>query len=121
MSLHSHLLPYSLFPMFIIVDVCYCYYVCEIGVWEYIHDIVLACWKVPPHIYELVGMLQRGERTLSPTLGSGAGGCVLGTTLCALVMGDEHLWRVPDYSGGNFSRGVVEEAILVMGIDCRPC
>ena len=25
--------------------------------------------------------LQRGEQTLSPILGSGAGGCVLGTTL----------------------------------------
>ena len=66
-------------------------------------------------------MLQQGERTLSSTLGPGAGGCVLGTTLCAPVMGDEHLWRVPDCSGGNFSRVVVMEEILVMGIDCRPC
>ena len=29
-------------------------------------------------------------------------------------MGDENLWRVPDCSGGNFSRGVVEKPILVM-------
>jgi hypothetical protein len=36
-------------------------------------------------------------------------------------MGDEHLWWVQDYSDGNFSRGVVEEEILVMGIDCKPC
>ena len=49
------------------------------------------------------------------------GGCVLDTTLRAPMMGDEHLWRVPDCSGGNFSRGVDEEEILVMGIDCRPC
>ena len=39
--------------MFIFVVVCYCYYVCEIGVWEYIFGIVLACWKMPPHIQEL--------------------------------------------------------------------
>ena len=26
--------------------------------------IVLACWKMPPHIWELVIRLQRGERTL---------------------------------------------------------
>ena len=32
-------------------------------------------------------------------------------------MGDEHLWWVPDCSGGNISRGVVEKPMLVMGID----
>ena len=39
--------------MFIFVVVCYCYYVCEIGVWEHMYGIVLACWKMPPHIQEL--------------------------------------------------------------------
>ena len=32
-------------------------------------------------------------------------------------MGDDHLWRVPDCSIGNISRGVVEKPMLVMGID----
>ena len=37
---------FSLLPIHIIVDTCYCYFVCEIGVWEHIYDIVLAGWKV---------------------------------------------------------------------------
>ena len=81
MSLHGHLLLYSLLPMFIFVVVCYCYYVCEIGVWEHMYGIVLACLKMPPHIQELGIGYSGASGPLSPTLGSEAGDCVLGTTL----------------------------------------
>ena len=40
--------------------------------------IVLACWKMPPHIWELVIRLQRGERTLFPDLRIGSWGLCVG-------------------------------------------
>ena len=81
MSLHGHL-----FTVFLVSHTRHelMYAIASMSeIWGMgIYDvIVLTCWKMPPHIWELVIRLQRGERTLSPTLGSGAGGCVLGTTL----------------------------------------
>ena len=74
------------------------------------------------HIWELmIRLWRRRADPFSPIFGSETGDCVLSTILWAHVMGDEQLWQVQDCSDGNSSRGVVEEAILVMGIDCKPC
>ena len=75
-------LPYSLIP------ILRCELVCAIAtmreIWGMgIYDvIVLACWKMPPHIRELVIRLQRGRADpFSLIFGSRAGDCVLGTIL----------------------------------------
>ena len=54
---------YSLFPIFIFDLLDAMATMCEIwGMGIYIYDVIaLACWKLLPHIWELVIRLQRGR------------------------------------------------------------
>ena len=83
--------------------------------------IVLACSKLPPHIWELMIRLQRGRADPFPDLRIGSRGFCVGHDPVSTCDG----WRAPMAGARPFpwehSRGVVLEEILVMGIDCRPC
>ena len=75
-------LPYSLIPM-LRCDLLYAIATMS-EIWGMgIYDmIVLACWKLTPHIWELVIRLQRGRADpFSLIFGSRAGDCVLGNIL----------------------------------------
>ena len=74
-------LPYSLIPILrndLLYAIATMSEIWGMGIYDVI---VLACCKLPPHIWELVIRLQRGERTLSLIFGSGAGDCALGAIL----------------------------------------
>ena len=71
-------LPYSLFPILIFDLLDAMATMCEIwgmGIYEVI---VLTCWKLPPHIWELVIRLQRGRAAPFPDLRIGSQGLCVG-------------------------------------------
>ena len=70
-----------------------------IGIYDMI---VLACWKLPPHIWELVIRLQWGRADPFPDLRIGRRGLWVGRdSEQHLQLGEGHLWRVLDRSCGN--------------------
>ena len=74
-------LPYSLLPIlkFDLLDAMAT--MSEIWGMRIYDVIVLACWKLPPHIWELVIRLQRGRADPFPDLRIGSWDCLLGMIL----------------------------------------
>ena len=74
-------LPYSLIPI-LRYDLLYAIATMS-EIWGMgIYDvIVLACWKLPPYIWELVIRLQRGRVDPFPDLWIGSWNCLLGMIL----------------------------------------
>ena len=61
MSFMTIYLPYSLFPLLrheLLYAIATMSEIWDMGIYDVI---VLACWELPPHIRELVIMLQRGR------------------------------------------------------------
>ena len=71
-------LPYSLFPILrhqLLYAIATMSEIRGMGIYDMI---VLACWKLPPHIWELVIRLQRGRADPFPDLRIGSGGLCVG-------------------------------------------